>query len=300
LTERCAELEAEVRDHAPASLRSEFFPEAAASGLCAPAPEKSEDELRVIYFVMLVAQQMEDAWLGAELDTYWSHPLNQGWMNYFQRWASTPSFRRWWPVLRPIYSSGFGDFVKERFDIRIRDTDRTGRQDPAGPGARLSLVIPTPAMMGKVREGLAWKSWTERYGPPEPSKGVLAYQLQLETAPEPIQVGFLLYSESSETAGGKKTIDWKSPCLFVPHSLVGAGIQSRFLEAVIGHFRQNDAVERLRVVLEEDVADRKPGADPASRQERVHTLNFYKSRGFQYDRPGADGDLRTLVKDLRN
>jgi len=97
--------------------------------------------------LMLVIQIMEDAWVGARLEQYWSHPLNEGWMNYFQRWASTPSFRRWWPILRPIYSDGFREFVKERFDLRLSEQ---ARGEPAS-SAMLSLSGADPGAL----DGLA-------------------------------------------------------------------------------------------------------------------------------------------------
>ncbi len=313
LTQRCAALEATVRDRAPASLRREFFPEMVDAGVV-PAATRPGDESRVIYFVMLAAQQMEDTWIAAELDVYWSHPLNQGWMRYFQRWASTPSFRRWWPILRSTYSKGFGDFVKDRFDIRIRDVKGCG--DPDGPGAKLDLDPLTPAteagMVG-IRKGLAWRSWTERYDKPdEANRRVLEYKLsleagpnqpQLKTAVKAIQVGFLLYKESDGGPRPRKICEWQSPHLYVPHALIGGGILGRFLDAVINHFKSDGAVGELRVIFEEQM----PGApdaggklrpDAASRFERVHTLNFYKSRGFVYQPPDRNGELRALVLDL--
>ena len=36
-----------------------------------------------------MTQLMEDVWVSHDLDQYWSHPLNEGWMAYFNRWAST-------------------------------------------------------------------------------------------------------------------------------------------------------------------------------------------------------------------
>src|SRR6185503_13209685 len=71
LTARCSALEAEIRDHAPAALRAEFFPEVAEVGLTEqPASPKGDDAVRILYFLMLVAQAMEDVWLDAQLDIF--------------------------------------------------------------------------------------------------------------------------------------------------------------------------------------------------------------------------------------
>ncbi len=321
LTERCSALEAEIRDHAPAALRAEFFPEVAAVGLAEqPGPPKDDDAVRVLYFVMLVAQAMEDVWLDAQLDTFWSHPLNEGWMNYFQRWASTPSFRRWWPILRPIYSPAFRDFVKDRFDVKIKAIE--GRpSEPSGPGATLKLAGPYENK--QELPGLAWEQWLRRYGRPEmEKKNAFEYFLALEqsatetSALKPLQGGFLLYAIHSDAprAEGEtgKYVQWSSQEFFVPHSLIGAGIMARFLDSAIHYFCGQPDVQEIRVTLDEqNLAAHKrraagaPGKsgkllpDPASRRARVQTINFYKSRGFVYLRhPDDGGDLRRLRLDL--
>ena len=56
-------------------MRAEFFPEVAAvlARDPQPAPPATPDETaRTVYFLMLVAQVMEDVWLACELDTYWA------------------------------------------------------------------------------------------------------------------------------------------------------------------------------------------------------------------------------------
>ena len=58
---------------------------------------------------------------------------NEGLMNYFHRWAGTPSFRRWWPVLAPVYSAGFRAFVLEHFAIQIAKRFPLAAQSPGAP-----------------------------------------------------------------------------------------------------------------------------------------------------------------------
>ena len=140
MSNRCAELEASLCNDGPVHLRRELFPEAADSDPKLPRHvARDDDEVRAISYLMRALQIMEDVWLACDLDRYWSHPLNEGWMNYFQRWASTPTFRRWWPVLRPIYSSGFREFAKERFGVGLADPDARPNDRLHG-AARLTLV----------------------------------------------------------------------------------------------------------------------------------------------------------------
>ena len=327
LTERCAAVETDIRQNAPMALRAEFFPEVAealTSSVVAtaqaaplttkpPAPVDADETTRTLYFLMLIMQVMEDAWVGAQLDLYWSHPLNDGWMNYFQRWASTPSFRRWWPILRPIYGNGFREFVKERFDLRVRDT--FARNEPPGIGAHLELR--------KVQNlnGFAFQQWALRYGVVNAEiKYTFQYVLQLEGEPRlhPIQVGFVTYRVPEEGI-----VEWNCSALFVPHALIGAGIIARFLDALIHYFFETMNVSTLRVILDgpaglHETPAGPPGSDtaasvaaspsaaPASsairprdrgnRQALNQTINFYKSRFFAYERDGEETTPRRLVR----
>lgn len=288
LTERCSQLEADIRENAPVALRAEFFPELAAvtrnvAGASEPTDAASRppegDEVRTIYYVMQIAQMMEDVWVGAELDTYWSHPMNDGWMNYCHRWAATPSFRRWWPVLRPIYSIGFRDFVRKQFDLGYNDA-KPGHT----AGARLTLTANT------TREGLAWDYWRRRGVDPAHTadKKVLEFRLTLDPLSalpgmEDLPVGILFYRATAD----QTAIEWQSDHLFVPPSLNGAGITARFLEAIIGHLPQ-----RLEVTFEQDRAR----TDRASRLRQLHNVNFYKSRQFICENPtDAHGKMRLVL-----
>jgi hypothetical protein len=247
---------------------------------------------------MRVIQIMEDAWVGAELNEYWSHPLNTGWMSYFQRWASTPSFRHWWPVLRSVYSAGFRNFVKERFDLRLP----RGAHDK--PAARLDLKA-----LGKLQDmpaTHAWTQWKIRYGQPHlDGKKALSYLLTLEAtghipAGDPIEVGLLMYREHRDNTGSQYAT-WSSREMFVPHALSGAGISARFLESTLAYFRDEQPdLGELRVDIEyteDSTGSRSNRPNRASRLERVQMISFYKSRGFTY----LSGDKTTILCfDLKN
>ncbi|ATC65364.1 hypothetical protein CMV30_16225 [Nibricoccus aquaticus] len=292
LTARCGDLENEIRASASNQLLAELFPEAAsATASKSPAATESSDDssprdenIQTLFYLMRVLQIMEDAYVGAELNEYWSHPLNAGWMSYFQRWASTPSFRHWWPVLRSVYSAGFRHFVKERFDLRLP------RGDYDKPAARLDLKA--LGELSQLPTTHAWHQWKLRFGTPVlAGKKALAFALTLEAsgtidAGAPIDVGFLLYQEVAGHEGARCAA-WDCREMFVPHALNGAGISARFLESTIDYFRDHAPhLTGLRVDIdyedESSVRQRTARPNRASRLERVQTIGFYKSRGFTY------------------
>lgn len=303
LTSKFTQFESEMRDHAPAFLRSEFFPEVAIS-LGAPAEPTAEDQVRAVYFVMLAIQLMEDAWLTCKLETHWAHPLNEGWMSYLHRWASTPSFHRWWPILKPIYSSGFRNFAKRQFKLQFNDIIKEeGKAEDTSIDTRLQLQL-VPA--SEAREGFAWKEWQRRQ-PPTVSKSskVLTYELFFPTPsgskPLPsLQIGVAVIEVDSATG----VASWTTNHFYVPPTLDGAGFIGRFLDAVLKHFDSEASIKDLRVTIldpDRSANDPRPRPDPASRDRRRHLVDFYKSRGFNYDRKasGQSHEFNQLCRKLR-
>jgi hypothetical protein len=277
LTARCSEIESQLLENAPPALAAELFPEvgwartAAPPGAAPPGPpvppdtSDAETDIQALYWMMQIAQVMEDVWLGAELDLYWSHPLNEGWMNYFSRWAATPSFRRWWPVLRPIYSAGFRDFVRDRFKLGLSDEAAREERYRGIDSAKLEISKTVDL------DGYAAREWVRRAGPEvltREGRTLVAYELRLLDRPGPIQVGLFSYADNQGVR------EWTPDDLFVPPSLLGGGIVARFLDRIVKELGNKP----LRVTLPNEKTHR----DPATRNQRVRDVSFYKSRGFVY------------------
>lgn len=267
-TDRCSALESEIRANAPLAFRVEMFPELAflqgqakreAEGP-ATLNETLDETSQVVTWVMQLAQLMEDVWVGAELDTYWSHPLNEGWMAYFHRWANTPSFRRWWPLLRPIYSDGFRNFVKHRFELHVNHDTR--------PSSK--LVVRSKNVAG---EGMASRAMARFQPDPELPPMRWDYELTLEGEVTPLQVGVLRFAIDEKDH--EKTARWSTQHLHVPPWLIGAGIIARFLKDILSELAKNGFTQAIVHISGSE-------RDPAQRSNRASIISFYKSRGFAY------------------
>lgn len=276
-TERCSSLEAAIRESAPHWFRLELFPELQLISLneTVPAKKPERDQEKevaaVLTWTMQLAQLMEDVWLAMHLDIYWSHPLNEGWMAYFHRWARTPSFRTWWPILRPLYSDGFRNFVKERFGLYVNDpVPREGESDR--PGSKLRLCDNDDDWSSEVAKSMGLLA---KRGP-----DALLYTLTLEQPAgtmlvqrKPIPVASLQFVTKGEV------VCWSTADLVVPPWLVGSGVMARFLERVVFEFRTSaryEHVTTLRVTMPPSKRDL------GRRTDHTNTIAFYKSRGFSY------------------
>jgi len=299
LVERSKSFEAAVRDHAPAFLRAEFFPEVATAlrreradakgsdGSHLSSKADADEVTRAVYFVMHAAQLMEDVWLAANLESNATHPLNKGWMSYFHRWAGTPSFRTWWPVLRPLYSPGFRNFVKERFDLHLGD-----KSSEEGDGwARLELRT---TCYSTVRDAVGG-DWARYSASSDDQTQVLAYEMTLPSRAtrqlSALLVGSLLYRAV------ENRICWKSSHLFVHPTLMGAGIMYRFLKDIVAHFANRELCVTIETIESEGTRRQLP---PLSSQSGLELISFYRSHGFRRVSqpklsPGRQGPVQSEV-----
>ena len=131
----------------------------------APTPEEMS---KTLHFLIQMIQLMEDVWFAAYLETHWNDPNNLGWMNTFQRWAYTPSFRLWWPILKPMFGRKFRRFMEERLSLADEDYPPT-----AATVTNRGTTLP---------DGVAQTYW-ERMHVQDPEKEtgktVYSYDLQL-------------------------------------------------------------------------------------------------------------------------
>jgi hypothetical protein len=291
MSERCAELEADVFNSGPRGLRREMFPEAAA--VSGEGSAELDDDVQGLSYMMRVLQIMEDVWVSADLDRYWSHPLNEGWMNYFQRWASTPTFRKWWPILMPIYSSGFRAFARERFGVTVSGTEKGAKASAAASTIRLKLEA--VSKRDGFMQGHAWRQFVQRAVPPPDFDKlvVLAYRMEFPSdgdSSRTLDVGFVLVKEEADDKKETWSATWNARHFYVPPPLVGAGIIGRQLDAVIGHYKDpaSPGSSRTfdRLIVEFGGPSTPPPRGSAAREERVRLIEFFKSRGFQQESQG--------------
>lgn len=268
LRERSAELEKELRAQMPDYVRAEFLPEVYAAHRTTSAGAPAADETtKVVVFYIAVAQLMEDAWVACRFETHGEHPLNEGWLGYMRRWASMSSFRQWWPIIRPLFSAGFRDFMKRRFELSSRVGKVPGR----------STLHRKPFKPGAGGDCYAWQQLAQRRGYdlstlPDGYES-LAFYLALEGGTlEEIQVGILLY----RTRGGRA--DWSHDDWHVPSSLHGAGFVGKFLDEILEHGR-GAGWNRARVNLGRPV-------DRLGRQRAVRAIEFFRGRGFSVQHEG--------------
>ena len=267
LTGRLIALEAELREQAPEKFVREMFPELRTinADSSSDTAMNSEEMSKALHFLVQIIQLMEDAWLSCYLDTHWNHPNNLGWMNTFQRWAYTPSFRLWWPILKPIYGSKFRRFMEEHLDLAEDDyPTTTGKVSDRGHN---------------VPDGVAQIYWN-RMNAGNPLRGtdktVYSYDLRLRLQSQEgeghrydVQAG-LAFVDLRDP----KIARWSAKDFFVPPGLWGSGIGEKFLEKLL---------KDLPAPSCEVTVEKQTRIDLASLQERNDLIAFYKRAGFQLE-----------------
>lgn len=304
MADRFGALEADLREDDQAELLGELLPEARVLSGHRPKPQvvlhsvppkareepvvsTATKELATVMSLLKAMEAMEDIWINCELDTQWKHPLNVGWVNMFARWATAPSFRRWWPVLAPCFSDGFQRFLREQFF-----QSEAANLPPRGEIQRFVLSPADP-----LPEGLATSWWTDRMKVAPNSAGRVAYQycLRLAGLPDPLQVGLVLVSETQEE--GRPLAAWTSEDFFVPPSLWGGRLGRGFLEELLKNGSPLGAHGFDTVDVH--VVSRRHERSAAYREERISFVEFYRAAGFQTTNCGtretATPDLLALL-----
>ena len=60
---------------------------------------------------------MENAWRVFNLDRYYNHPDNRGWMNLFNRWVRSDVFKMVWHINKSIYGKNFQVFCENHLPL---------------------------------------------------------------------------------------------------------------------------------------------------------------------------------------
>lgn len=117
LNQRFVALERRLAAEAPLAFVQELYPELAVIEPLASKAQDQTPERRCVHIIAEMIQLIEDTWLIAEFERYYNHPFMVGWINAFNRWTRATTFRRWWPFLAPLYSSGMRQFAESRFHV---------------------------------------------------------------------------------------------------------------------------------------------------------------------------------------
>jgi GNAT superfamily N-acetyltransferase len=285
LSGRLTTLEDQLRKDAPAGFIREMYPELSSlsakgsgGGTTKPAISVTPEGMdKTLHFLIQMIQLMEDVWFAAYLETHWNDPNNLGWMNTFQRWAYTPSFRLWWPILKPMYGRKFRRFMEERLSLADEDYPPT---------------TATVTNRGKTLPSGVSQIYWERMHAQDPNKEVgktvYSYDLQLTLQGQtngdvtyPVQGGlaFLDFPDQS-------TARWTVEEFFVPPSLWGAGFGARFLLELLEVLKREN-VTRCEVMVVSPEEDRggavewSKRTDLASRQQLNDLLAFYQRANFR-------------------
>ncbi|HSP17111.1 MAG TPA: patatin-like phospholipase family protein [Thermoanaerobaculia bacterium] len=205
----------------------------------------TRDLAKLVPLFSQVLQLMTDVYVSCDLERYWSHPLNIGWVNWFGRWSTTPAFRDLWPFLSPMYNPKMRGFFEDRLELRSAGTP------PWSDGE----VVPLTG------NGVALEIWRAMH--PSGNRAQykkLSYRVKMHVGWE-VDVAMLFY-ELDQYDRKTWTEKWNDPDFFVPPSFWGAGIGQAFLEKI--------GPGVVRII-----------DDPARRKEVSDTVQMYTQAQFR-------------------
>ncbi len=301
LNGRLTALEQQLQTEAPPIFLREMYPELGAFDQTQPtqpppsSAETADRTSKILHLLIQMIQLMEDVWISASLETHWNDPNILGWMNTFQRWAYTPSFRLWWPILKPMYGRKFRRFMEERLSLADEDYPET--------------VLDVVNRGTQIPSGVAEIYW-KRMQPqnPRPNETVYSFELRLTDQREKttggtkqtVQAG-LAFIDVSTVPG---TARWNTEDFFVPPSLWGAGLGAKFLDKLLEVLQDKEKIQRCEVTVKPPPDEKNAPipwtkrTDLASRQQLNDLLAFYSRAHFTLAEDKDDEKDKKLVRNL--
>jgi hypothetical protein len=251
----------------------------------------SGDELAASLQVLRLAILfMEEVFFAADLETHADHRINLGWLNYFARWAYSPLFRMWWPLLKSMYHARFTRFLEIRFGLpHLQDST---------PGVEVVTGWAEPI---RKEGGFAAECWERSFGKTTEdvaaSTGKTFYQYRLKMSyegrkePYEVQAALVLLRRLE----GDRLAAWNAEDFFVPPGLWGIGLGEDFLRKLPQALRVSSLIVRLPGKEKEHPEPRArtseggnysprlrgQGADPIKRREQTTDSQLYRSVGFR-------------------
>ena len=212
---------------------------------------------------------MEDTITACALQTHGNHPMNLGWSNLFARWATAPTFRKWWPLLKPMYGPVLRDFLEDRFPF-LRDSSSVER------GVVFALQNSDSAA-----PGYALKSWREYDSTRDlTDRQLYEYRVKLRSSNGATNEEIQLALAAVKLEMQERRAEWTSDHLFVPLSLWGSPLAEHFLRELLRKLA-SQGIETYSVRV------KGPGETDntlAKWEERQKFVDFYRQAGFRIDR----------------
>jgi len=281
-TERFTQFQAKLRHQNCYQLIHEICPEIEKVGPAAAYRTIPLEEL--IPLLTELAQLMEDIFVACQLETHLSHPLNHGWHNLFWRWARALSFRRWWPLLCPLYSRQFRQFMNRHFELDSRSFGEAN-----GNVGKLQHATVGSDEREDLLEGFAAQQFQAE--PLQPrnltTTDLFSFELDMATdvnngqAPS-IQIAFAAIQRKDKIAS------WHVDDLYVPPGLWGTGVGTSFLRALCTSLSQQQepmTACRVRLTQKQTPNYREPQqlqeSDQANRAAHADLIRFYTAVGFE-------------------
>jgi hypothetical protein len=283
LTQRCQDIERAVGEAGISGLVQQVFPEV--TTVTGPeTPIAPADWPRVVELLTQIGQLMEDVLIGCRLNEIPNHPYNQGWINYFHRWAATPAFRMWWPVLRPTWSHELRAFVEKQFGLsQVADLDLIAR------------LVDVTGLDGDSRLP---RSVRARSRPLAPGDRQYEMYIWLEDGATPRYA--VVGSASVRVVDERRAVVMDDRDFVIAPGFLGVGVSSWLLRELDRQIAAAPFAAGLGTF--EVLITNTRLTDPASRQDTADRVQFFSQGGFRMKpdtQRRAEADHVTMVKPLR-
>ena len=269
-TQRASGFLSRLRESDCRGLIDEMLPEIAAL-------DEPVESYRVVPLLMELTQVMEDAFVALKLEETYTNPLNAGWANLFRRWTESPVYRRWWPVLQPLYSRRFRQFLNDEF--------RLAEYSPGAPESetKRSVVELTDDIR---REDPVWKAFVAHH-PNATARRDEQLLLEYSVGSGHLYLGLLTWQSNVSVAV------WNVWDLYILRPFRGVNVLAAYVPLLLKYLREG-GMSSVEVALDSN-SQTAGRTDAGFRAFQADRLRLYIAQGFKLRK--RDGQ-RFLAKTL--
>lgn len=104
-------------------------------------PPTAAEFRKGFYFCNSLIQFMEDVYHDLHLEGEYRHPDNRGWMNLFQHWTTSDTFRMTWAVSASTYGLRFQEFCRRHLRLELGTAALVAVYEQAAGARRVPAIL---------------------------------------------------------------------------------------------------------------------------------------------------------------
>lgn len=237
------------------------------------------DKRQAIHFCNMQIQLMENVWMALEMDRYYNHPDNRGWMNLFRRWARSETFRMVWSINKGLYGRNFKEFAEARLNLPKSDDENFYVKKPEKCGLKKNIIDEFEDVLKNTQKE-KYEEWIEILKNPGKGNGEIwtIKNCKVGGKEKPFVMGIALL-----TKGNKNPDTMKLEFIIVRDYLQRMGLGKLLFDKILKDLKEEGKITTLYTKIRKDT--------PKPFKDFYYRLGFRKKKEEEEEKKEQEDKL---------